>query len=341
MTLLLVSLALVLLAAAAAAPLLVAERRAIAALQARIRAAFERDGLTLEGDPLGSFALRGKTGAIDVSLQNNVLVKRPGQAKETRLSAIVKVDAPLPDLVVCRTEDADDVMGLLPSVPRARTGDARFDSKYSTFVSEVPSDSGIGFRSAPGSTALVWAKPQVLSQMLGLEMSSLRARDGRCEVVFEPIRPWDAGAALALGANLARSASSQTLLAPETASKSAPTEPLSGLSMVWVVAGAAMFGSMIGCVPISFLPFLRALTESELCGSGGHIFVSSSSHGSGTSYGLYCSNGTGTSLFLHYLACDLLLVAVVSVVCAVVAARRSGARRRWAETLLLTTGPNR
>ncbi len=252
MTLLLMSLALVLLAAAVAAPALLAEKRAIETLRARIRATFERDGLTLEGDPLGSYKLTGKTGAPHVSLQNRVLVKQPGQTEGTSVRAIVKVDVALPDLVVCRTGDADAVMGLLPSVPRVRTGDDRFDSKYSIFVSQVPSDMGTDFRSAPGSTALVWAKPQVLNQMISLEMSSFRAREGHCEVLIEPVGPWDAGPALALGENLARAATSQALLAPETTSNTAMIEPASGMSVVWAAAGVAALGSTFGWAFISF-----------------------------------------------------------------------------------------
>ncbi len=142
------SLALVLLAAAVAAPALLAEKRAIETPRARIRATFERDGLTLEGDPLRSYKLTGKTGVPHVSLQNRVLVKQPGQT-ERDVGARYREGrcrAPGPQGVQdgrCRRRDGPAAS----SASRAHRRRSILDSKYdSILVSQVPSDMGTDFR---------------------------------------------------------------------------------------------------------------------------------------------------------------------------------------------------
>ncbi|MEZ4299920.1 MAG: hypothetical protein R3B70_33540 [Polyangiaceae bacterium] len=287
--------------------------RAESAYQARKRkrwsAELERTGLALEGDPLGAFELQGTLEGVSLTLENTAGRKLPGASGAERTVCALTFEVPLPDLVVCSRADTDAVMGPLPAVPRTLTGDTGFDTAYSVFVSPQPVESSGDFRTAAGAQALAWARPEALEQLRSASLQWLRVQDRSCQLMLAPVDAASARVALSLALSFARAASGRDPLKALPPERVGPAKGDSATRPLVVGGAVAGFGTFVIWPLAAFLPWTRALTEDWVCGPGAKILVSSSSHGSSTSYGLYCSNAHETPLWPHYLSVVMFCIA--------------------------------
>jgi hypothetical protein len=121
-------------------------------------ATLEGTELSLDGDPLGTFRLRGRSSGVDLVLENAAVGARPEPSDDSVVVCTLRVVVPLGDMVVCRASDIDRTMGALPSAERARTGHAGFDARYAVFVSRAQSE----YRGAAPPEAGPWAAPAAL-----------------------------------------------------------------------------------------------------------------------------------------------------------------------------------
>ncbi len=162
------------------------------------------EGLTLSGDILERFALRGSHQGLELVCESHTFMKRPGRHDESEWCYRVAFRAPLEDMLVCGTSQVDAFMGPVPAVRPTRSGAPEFDGRYSVFVTPSDAVRDADFRTSPAAAALPWARPVVLRQFLDLGPTYFRAKDGRCELVGRPLHAGEVGATLALCVNLAR-----------------------------------------------------------------------------------------------------------------------------------------
>src|SRR5258708_11296195 len=106
------------------------------AATARVRQRSSATGLTLSGDLLGTYTLRGRADGVDVVVENGASKRLPGVRgdDEERAVGVVCVGTRLVDQIVCEATKVDAVMGPLPAVPRVSTGAGMFDARYATFI---------------------------------------------------------------------------------------------------------------------------------------------------------------------------------------------------------------
>lgn len=305
-----------------------------ARVAAETRAAVLRSvGLGIDGDPIGSYAMQGTVHGVEVTID--------GRAKSPLASAssavhpgvtAITVRVALPDQVVCRRRDVDEVVGSDPATAQP-TGDPSFDERYAVFV-EGPgaSDGAGGYRDPPSTApALAWVDPQTLGSMVERRLVLLRVRDGVCHLAFDPTAAHEVGPLVAIAANVARRSSGEPLVAAAAPPFVAPVrsfEPVTSASKwaPWalLLSPAAFF--------IAFAPPLRALNAEAECGPRGEIRVSENdADGDGTSYGLYCwndGNVWGPPMVGHHASALAILVAVAFGIVTAVSLSRWPAKAR-------------
>jgi hypothetical protein len=225
----------------------------IAAQRKRLCDDIERlTGMTAEGDVLGKYVLRGTLHEVDVTFESHTARKLPGPSNQERPCAIVELDAALPDLVVCSVSDVDAVMGPIPSVPRAATGDTDFDAAYAIFTTPPTGDVAGGFRTSQNADALAWARPDVLRQLLLLRVFWFRAQAGHCQLVTPPKGPKSAHRVLTAAINIARSAARRSLVELPPVLPSEARVP--DVWPFWGIAGIAILGGIpAGMLPVGIL----------------------------------------------------------------------------------------
>jgi hypothetical protein len=282
------------------------------------RKALQETGLEVDGDPLTSFSLRGILHGMAVVLKSQTNRNLPGASDQERTVCVVDVDVALPDMIVCRKQDVDTVMGPLPAVAPAATGEDAFDALYTVFVSAGPLDSSGDFRTPAVGRALRWAKPPVLEQLRIAHVGWIRVQRARCEVALPPVDSGNAPFALAVALNVALAARDRPLVPAVPRREASAVDGKLDMTPLYVGGGVAAFGLFIGWAPVSFTPWVREATEEWVCGPGARLLVTSSSDGASTSYGLYCSGATSDDLFLHYFTSGALFIGVALAVTAVI-----------------------
>lgn len=291
---------------------------------ARARQTLEATGLTLVGDPLGAFTLRGRSSGVDLVLENATDAPRPGRSGESSRVCMVRVDVPLADMVVCRASEVDLTMGPLPSVERARTGHAKFDEQYAVFIGRAQSE----YRGGAPSVVGPWGASATLERLMDLGLQWMRVRDGKAEIAVCPLSVEDVARGLAVSANVARASRGEPLvdvragfLAPQ------PWLPVASLALPWGLAiGLGVFAGFVA----SFVGWFRAINQAAVCGPGGTLLhTESDGSDGGTNHDFHCSNDHDTFLIgVHIVSCMLVMVGLLAVVVllrAVVRRRSRGA----------------
>jgi hypothetical protein len=256
-------------------------------------------GLELEGDPIGRCSMRGIVRGVDLTTTIKTTCVLPGPSDVRRAATTVAGSVPLPDQIVCRSSEVDLIMGALPTLPRQATSHPNFDAAYAVFVSDG-GPAAMGYRHTVAS-AIAWADPTTLTEMLAQRLIFMRVQRGRCELVFEPTPASEVVPLVTIAANVVRRAAGTSIVVPQVRSAPVVTAALSYEPVMSVMLGSlvSLFLAPFGA-GLAFLPPLRELNAETECGKGGEIRVSSSSDGDGTTYGLYCSNHRDASLVGHY-----------------------------------------
>lgn len=236
---------------------------AIAAQRRHLIDDLEREtGMTVEGDVLEAFTIRGALQGIEFSLENNAATKVPGPSSEQRSCALVELGAAIPDMVVCSLGDVDAVMGPIPSVPRTLTGDTTFDAAYAIFTATPTGEAPGGFRTTQAADALAWAKPDVLRQCIALGMLWFRVRGARGQLAAPPTNCKRAHQILTLAVNIALAAAGRPIVEMPVG---LPTERrVQGVAPFWGVAIVAIAGGMLVSVPTVMLLLLDRGWETAL-----------------------------------------------------------------------------
>jgi hypothetical protein len=286
------------------------------AAAARARAVLDRTGLAFEGDPLDRFTLVGECEGVGVSLASSTPAKRPGPQVgegEPPRCGLVRVHVPLPDQIVCRCDQADEIMGPLPAAPRIRTGYEPFDATYAVFTSPHPDEPQASYRSsAAAASPLPWARPAILDRMREFNLQWLRVHDGLADIALPPLGPVGAAAAAALGAAFAQAAAGASVAPFEDAvpGPSASHED-EAQGVIGALGVAALLGISVGW-GVAFAPALRDLDAELACGRGGALVTT----GCGVDGGvcLECQGGQRDLSFLHYPAALAFTFATVLLV---------------------------
>jgi hypothetical protein len=325
MTFLLACLAVLVLDAVAIAAVIASERRAKAREAHRAREALAQIGLRVDGDPNGACEMHGRIAGVDLVVHQRASRVRPSVERDAAEVTSVELALPVADLVVCPASAVDAFFGPLPTAPRARTGDARFDAAFAVFgAARAP---GSPFRGDESVDAPRWATPPVLEALLELGLAWMRVRDGTAEIAFAPLAIDDVGRAAMVAANVANAVRGEPARPVGRGARVAVArERLATSSIVLTTLGIGAIGPGPAIVmTAAFLAPLRDASQEVVCGAGGRLLVSSVDVGDGTSYGLYFSNAPSASIALHFVFTSVFAAAVIaSVLAAWVVVRRRG-----------------
>jgi hypothetical protein len=254
------------------------------AAAARVEERLSATGLTLSGDPLGTYTLRGQTGGVDVVVENGASKPPPGARGDDaeRTVGLVRVGTRLVDQIVCESTKVDAVMGPLPAVPRVSTGAGMFDARYAAFVTAGAPDG-----------AIAWADPSTLGTMVTLSLVWMRVQAGQCEVAFEPLASQDVPRAIAVGVRFAGGPpAAQDAHGAAGPRASHELRAWSGAAVVWP---AALMGGFLGFAVGCSQPLLDLDSPSE-CPPGSKLVSETDQNGSD---GLACMPWTGPDP-VHY-----------------------------------------
>lgn len=223
------------------------------AIQA-IRKALAPIGGSLHGNPFDSYVLRTTVEGIDVQVHNRAVRKRPGAREDDSSKTVCAIELPLdgPDLIVCRMEEVDAVMGPLPSAVRKRSGHAAFDAQYAIFASAAEPETGPSYRGPPLTKSTAWAQPAVVERLIELKLQWMRLREGRGEVVFEPFEAEDAVRGVRTCANIARAISGAQ---PERVEPGPPIARRQPMEPLWVAL--IISGNGLGLASLPGLPLMH------------------------------------------------------------------------------------
>lgn len=208
----------------------------------RLRAAsaatslLDEAGLAPQGDVFGIFTLRATMYGVQVDLQNRVNRLPPGKLEGEVPTCVVNVAVPIPDQIVFEIASIDQVMGLLPTAPRVRTGYAPFDEAYATFVVATGEAAGGSYRSSANAIAVPWGHSLLLERLRELGLLWLRVKEGRAEIVFPPLPLGEVQRAMTIAAAVARSSQGNALPALEVGKPAqwvAWPDPLNALYALW------------------------------------------------------------------------------------------------------------
>ncbi|RYE85867.1 MAG: hypothetical protein EOO75_16465, partial [Myxococcales bacterium] len=251
----LLALSLFLVACALTKLLARADRRRREAATAAATAELSATQLTPSGDVLASYELRGTAQGEPVELLGDTTRPLPGASQQEARVCLVRVAAPLADLLVCRQGEVDVIMGPLPATPRLRAGHAPFDAQYAIFRSATGGDEA-SYRDGAGVARLPWARPELLERLQQLGLRWLRVRDGRAELAFPRLPPTAAIEASEAAAAFARAAAGKPPLpfASTTPTGSEPIETDHNDTGVIVSWGIALILCIPGGVALSFTP---------------------------------------------------------------------------------------
>jgi hypothetical protein len=140
-------------------------------------------GIEAGGNLLGDSEAHSRDGVI-VAVRNGTLLQRPGESALTADLCLARVAVPLADQIVCKTDEADRIMGPLPAAPRIHTGHAAFDGAYAVFVGSSGGRTAGSYRAAIVEGDTPWAQAPVLDGLLDLGLRWMRIHDGTAELVF-------------------------------------------------------------------------------------------------------------------------------------------------------------
>jgi hypothetical protein len=287
--------------------------------RARLRLQFvgplQTTGLQISGEPLGAYQLNGTFEGIDLRFENRAVARPPwsNDAEETVACARVSFWAPLPRTVVCPRTMQDRVVVQFPPVPRPKTRVAEFDAAFEVFVDPQRHPAGPqGY--APSN--LQWPPPATLGVLVDMNLSWLRVQDQSAELVLPIIEDTrDIQRVLMLATTLAHAARGS---APSRRLPRGPLSPMpaqlnnAAVGILGVGFGAAVFVvGPIGAMTLCFLPLVSRLIETDVCGVGQRLLISSHQMEDGTSYGMYCSGNPSASLGLMFLICGAVSAACI------------------------------
>lgn len=292
------------------------ERAWLAARRAQHEALLRELGLHVEGNPLAAFVAQGEYNGVSLQVVGQASRKPPGGGSEYRTVGVVSLSVALPDMVVCRLDEKDEIMGPVPAVPRCLTGYGPFDVVHAVYVSPEPTPDNTDFRTAPRRGISSWAQPAMLDQLLKARLQWIRVEGRQCSIVLPPIDAENVQAALSLGSSFALAATGRPPCS--MISWRSPSYDV-GWATGFLVLGSFTAGllTLCGFMPLAFLPWLRAATEDWVCGPGSRILVATDGEG----YTLECSGSPETYLFPHYVTAAGLIVATSLLVMLVISRR--------------------
>lgn len=265
----------------------------------RLRAAekrvLERTGLQASVEWLEPERLSGVRDGIPMSIAVGVSRPYPGKSEtEGPPGTLVEAPAAGGDVLVCRRDLSDLIVGPLPAVPRHRTGDAAFDGGFDLFSADATFD----------ASSFPPARARAVLQQLGLQY--LRRKDGRLEVFLASISPNQAESVVALAVTLARpdEESRQPVLDPRYRQAGlGPSSPpivvppgdrerFATRHVSWPLVIAACFAALFATLGGALLPLVPAVHEALAdiaCDTPGATVVATTSQvEGGTSHGVLC-----------------------------------------------------
>jgi hypothetical protein len=284
--------------------------------RAKNEAELARSGLT---PTLGffSWSLAGTREGVPISVEGSTSQPLPGHLPggDSSVSGTWLLgQSSGADVIVCRRDLTEVIVGPLSAVPRHPTGDADFDARYDVLASGAGLDAG-EMPSAPARRALV-----------GAGLAWLRRKDGRLEMMTRSLSGNQAAALVSLGLGLCRPGPGREILpmpaAAEPVGYPSLTMPLYAALGSLVVVGPA------GAILCSLFPPVQALFLDLGCPAGFVIEGTSSNLGDGTSYGAICRHGTEWRELSagFFFACGALTAALAALVGLGASARRLLAR---------------
>ncbi len=210
-----------------------AERRSAVS---EVTSVLEKAGFASQGDVLGTFSLRGLVHGVEVELMNRTNKLPPGDLENHVSACVVRVAVPIADQIVFNIDKIDQVMGLLPTAPRVRTGHPPFDHVYAVFVVSTAEATGGSYRSTASASAVPWGQSLLLDRLAELGLLWMRVKEGHAEIVFPSLPVNEVGRAAALAAAVART----SLGKPPPALVGGPRAPwvawpnaVTGLNFAW------------------------------------------------------------------------------------------------------------
>lgn len=292
------------------------------------QAELDRTRLTVAGDPLGAFLLRGKVEGVDISLECQTSVKRPGQGASEGgylFASVVRLPVPLPDLIVCRSAEVDGIMGPLPSAPRARTGHAPFDTAFSVYLSPTLAGGQAGDFLTSKATSLAWAHPRLLERMTEMELHWIRIQHGEAQLVFPPTNSAGAERISTLGVAFGRAARGEAFSLPHGDGPIGPRmRHIDVKARVLAVVGISALVALSAGWGVAFIPALWGLDQELLCGPSDPIIEVSCGEGGC----LGCKSDPERFMGLHYVASMGFAAGVTMLVGLGVVARQTLRARR-------------
>jgi hypothetical protein len=283
-------------------------------IRRRFAPTLQANGLRISGDPLDQYQLNGTYEGIDLRLENAASAQPPwsNDPEETVSCARITFWVPLPHTVVCPRTMHDQVVVQFPPGALMKTRVAEFDQAFQVFVD--PNRHPVE-QQRNASSNLPWPPPETLGVLIDMNLCWLRIKDQSAEIVLPTIEdPRDVQRVLMLATTLAHTARGAPM------SRRLPRGPLSPspvqfnnapLTILGIGFGMALLvAAPVGSMTLCFLPLVRRIIESDICGVGQRLLLSSSQYEDGTSYGLYCSGNPSASLSLMFFIC-----AVASAAC--------------------------
>lgn len=291
------------------------EARARSARRRRAREELRRIGLNVDGDPLASFTLSGRFENMDIRLDSSSRIHLPGPSGRERTVSLVSCPGSTGDLLVCKREDQDDILGVLPDASQVHVGESAFHQRYGVFVGADTQTTSASFREGAIPDAVAWMSPGVVQQLLSLDLQWARLQNGLCQLAFAPIDFTSANSLLLVAANIASGGGGRAGAFQAAEKATAKGQRGSPMIPFGVGAAIALLGGLPATAIVKFVPWLRDLNADDICGKGNTILVIN--YGDG--YGLVCSNDWGRSLALHEWSCALFFIALVLLLATVVA----------------------
>jgi hypothetical protein len=219
-------------------------------------------------EPMG-VALHGLVDGVDVRIRNGARLHPPGVTTEDAAPAVCSVTmaADLDDAIFCKVDQADAIVGPLPTARRVRTGHALFDHRYAIFLSPSAERREGGFRSAPVERSFATLPTDVFDTLIDLGAEWGRCQEGHVQIVTAQLSSVDLPRACSLAARVAGRPGPAI---PRGARAKPPPDSASEMLLLFGI-GIAFFGTSLGVIPGFLLEAVTSFdgTQCTMAGVGG------------------------------------------------------------------------
>lgn len=141
----------------------------------------ERSGLPESVVWLGPNTLKGVRDGVPISIRYNTAQPLPETVSEPEAShqegTWLSVPSPGPELMVCRRDLTDCILGPLLGASRQRTGDVFFDTRFDVVVM------------GPGAESGIFPPAELRAPLAELGLQWLRRKDGQLEIMLGILGP--------------------------------------------------------------------------------------------------------------------------------------------------------